>query len=89
MPTRPSLATPQLPQEVSRTGLVIRKKSAALLQVMTLYSPDKTYDAIYLSNYATINVIDALARMNGLGRVQLFGPLDYSMQFRLYKLTES
>jgi hydrophobic/amphiphilic exporter-1 (mainly G- bacteria), HAE1 family len=87
---RASLATPQLPQEVSRTGLVIRKKSAALLQVIALYSPNKTYDAVFLSNYATINVIDALARINGVGQVQLFGPLDYSMRVWLDpdKLTE-
>src|SRR5665213_2048309 len=87
---RASLATPQLPQEVSRTGLVIRKKSAALLQVIALYSPQNTFDAIYLSNYATINVIDALARINGVGQVQLFGPLDYSMRVWLDpdKLTE-
>jgi HAE1 family hydrophobic/amphiphilic exporter-1 len=77
---RASLATPQLPQEVSRTGLVIRKKSAALLQVIAISSPKKTYDAVYLSNYATINVIDALARINGVGQVTLFGPLDYSMR---------
>jgi multidrug efflux pump len=77
---RAALATPQLPQEVSRTGLVIRKKSAALLQVINLYSPKGTYDSIYLSNYATINVIDALARINGVGQVTLFGPLDYSMR---------
>ncbi len=87
---RASLATPQLPQEVSRTGLVIRKKSAALLQVIALYSPKNTYDSIYLSNYATINVIDALARINGVGQVTLFGPLDYSMRVWLDpdKLTE-
>jgi hydrophobic/amphiphilic exporter-1 (mainly G- bacteria), HAE1 family len=87
---RAALATPQLPQEVSRTGLVIRKKSAALLQVVNLYSPKGTYDQIYLSNYATINVIDALARINGVGQVQLFGPLDYSMRIWLDpdKLTE-
>src|SRR3981081_4106407 len=54
---RAQLATPQLPQEVSHTGLTIRKKSAALLQVITLYSPKNTYDAVYLSNYATINII--------------------------------
>src|SRR5436853_4465512 len=54
---RASLATPQLPQEVSRTGLTIRKKSAALLQVVAIYSPKDTYDAIYLSKYATINII--------------------------------
>src|SRR5438128_12536255 len=47
---RASLATPQLPPEVSRTGLTIRKKSAALLQVISIYSPKDTYDAIYLSN---------------------------------------
>jgi hydrophobic/amphiphilic exporter-1 (mainly G- bacteria), HAE1 family len=77
---RASLATPQLPQEVTRSGLTIRKKSAALLQVICLYSPDKTYDAVYLSNYATINIIDALARIRGVGQATLFGPLDYSLR---------
>src|SRR6202051_1975894 len=57
---RASLAQPLLPPEVSRQGLVIRKKSAALLQVIQLTSPNKTYDALFLSNYATINVIDPL-----------------------------
>src|SRR5438046_8093838 len=80
---RASLATPQLPQEVSRTGLTIRKKSAALLQVINLYSPNNTYDQIYLSNYATINVIDALARIRGVGQATLFGPLDYSLRIWL------
>jgi hydrophobic/amphiphilic exporter-1 (mainly G- bacteria), HAE1 family len=80
---RASLAVPQLPQEVSRAGLTIRKKSAALLQVISLYSPDKTYDAVYLSNYATINLIDALARIKGVGQVTLFGPLDYSLRIWL------
>src|SRR5262245_6525162 len=80
---RASLAVPQLPQEVSRTGLTIRKKSAALLQVITLYSPKNSYDAVYLSNYATINVIDALARIKGVGQVNLFGPLDYSLRIWL------
>ncbi|HZD64070.1 MAG TPA: efflux RND transporter permease subunit, partial [Xanthobacteraceae bacterium] len=49
---RASLAVPQLPQEVSHTGLTIRKKSAALLQVITVFSPKNTYDAVFLSNYA-------------------------------------
>jgi hydrophobic/amphiphilic exporter-1 (mainly G- bacteria), HAE1 family len=53
-----SLAVPQLPNEVSRAGISVRKKSAALLQVVNIYSPKNTNDAIYLSNYATINVID-------------------------------
>ena len=80
---RASLAAPQLPQEVTRSGLTIRKKSAALLQVINLYSPQKTYDAIYLSNYATINIIDALARTKGVGQATLFGPLDYSLRIWL------
>jgi hydrophobic/amphiphilic exporter-1 (mainly G- bacteria), HAE1 family len=80
---RASLAIPQLPAEVSRAGLTIRKKSAALLQVINLYSPNNTYDAIYLSNYATINVIDPLARIKGVGQATLFGPLDYSLRIWL------
>jgi len=77
---RASLATAQLPQEVSHAGLTVRKKSAALLQVINVYSPKNTYDAIYLSNYATINIIDPLARIKGVGQVTLFGPLDYSLR---------
>src|SRR6476660_4222285 len=77
---RASLAIPQLPTEVSRNGLTIRKKSAALLQVISFYSPHSTYDAVYLSNYATINVIDPLARIKGVGQATLFGPLDYSLR---------
>jgi HAE1 family hydrophobic/amphiphilic exporter-1 len=80
---RASLAIPQLPQEVSRAGLTVRKKSAALLQVINIYSPKNTYDAIYLSNYATINIIDTLARIKGVGQVNLFGPLDYSLRIWL------
>jgi multidrug efflux pump subunit AcrB len=80
---RASLAIPQLPQEVSRAGLSVRKKSAALLQVINIYSPKNTYDAIYLSNYATINIIDTLARIKGVGQVTLFGPLDYSLRIWL------
>ena len=80
---RASLAIPQLPAEVSRSGLTVRKKSAALLQVINIYSPKNTYDAIYLSNYATINIIDPLARIKGVGQATLFGPLDYSLRIWL------
>ncbi|HEX3504855.1 MAG TPA: multidrug efflux RND transporter permease subunit [Xanthobacteraceae bacterium] len=87
---RASLAIPQLPDEVQRSGLSVRKKSAALLQVINLYSPKTTYDAVYLSNYAVINVIDPLARIKGVGQVQLFGPLNYSLRIWLdpQRLTE-
>ncbi len=77
---RAALALPQLPQEVSRQGLSIRKKSAALLQVVLLSSPKGTYDSLYLSNYSTINVIDPLSRIKGVGQASLFGPLDYSLR---------
>ena len=80
---RASLALAQLPDEVSHAGLSVRKKSAALLQVINIYSPKNTYDAIYLSNYATINIIDTLARIKGVGQVTLFGPLDYSLRIWL------
>ena len=80
---RVSLAEPQLPEEVTRQGLSVQKVSSALLQVVQLYSPNGTYDALYLSNYATINLLDALKRINGVGNAQLFGPLDYSMRIWL------
>src|SRR6201998_4160684 len=80
---RARLAITHLPQAGSRAGLSARKKSAALLQVINIYSPKNTYDAIYLSNYATINVIDTLARIKGVGQVPLVGPLDYSLRIWL------
>jgi HAE1 family hydrophobic/amphiphilic exporter-1 len=80
---RAQLATPLLPQEVQRQGLTIRKKSAALLQIIAIYAPKNTHDALFLSNYATINVVDPLARIRGVGQATLFGPLDYSLRLWL------
>jgi HAE1 family hydrophobic/amphiphilic exporter-1 len=80
---RAQLAVPQLPNEVQAQGLVIRKKLAALLQVITVYSPRNTHDALYLNNYATINIIDPLARIRGVGQAILFGPSDYSLRLWL------
>src|SRR5215467_9651516 len=80
---RAQLATPLLPQEVQRQGLVIRKKSPALLQVISIYSPKNTHDALFLNNYATINIIDPLARIRGVGQASLFGALDYSLRLWL------
>src|ERR1700740_396743 len=80
---RAQLATPLLPQEVQRQGLVVRKKSAALLQIITLSSPKNTHDALYLNNYAPINVIDPLSRVRGVGQATLFGALDYSLRLWL------
>ena len=80
---RVQLATPLLPAEVQRQGLVVRKKSAALLQIINIYSPKNTFDALYLNNYATINVVDPLSRVRGVGQASLFGALDYSLRLWL------
>src|SRR5689334_9450097 len=80
---RAALAQPQLPAEVTRTGITVRKRSAALLQVIQLYAPRHGHDALYLSNYANINVIDPLSRISGVGQASLFGPLDYSLRIWL------
>ncbi|MEO1089355.1 MAG: multidrug efflux RND transporter permease subunit [Pseudomonadota bacterium] len=80
---RVSLATPQLPEEVQRQGLTTKKQSSALLQVIQIYSPEGAYDELFVSNYATINIIDAIKRVNGVGDATLFGPLDYSMRIWL------
>jgi HAE1 family hydrophobic/amphiphilic exporter-1 len=77
---RAQLATAKLPQEVSRQGLTIKKKSSALLLVISLSSPEGTYDALFLSNYATINIVDELARIPGVGDAGIYGPLNYSMR---------
>jgi HAE1 family hydrophobic/amphiphilic exporter-1 len=77
---RASLAVALLPPEVAHAGLTVRKKSAALLQIINIYSPKNTFDSVYLSNYATINIVDTLARIKGVGQVSLFGPLDYSLR---------
>jgi HAE1 family hydrophobic/amphiphilic exporter-1 len=80
---RVNLAEPRLPEAVTRQGLTIEKASSALLQGVLLYSPHGTRDALYLSNYATINIIDELSRIKGVGRASLFGPLNYSMRIWL------
>ena len=77
---RVSLAMPQLPEEVSRQGVTVKKKSSAILQVLAVYSPDSRYDTLFLSNYATINLLDSIKRVPGVGDAYLFGALDYSMR---------
>ena len=77
---RVSLAMPQLPEEVSRQGVTVKKKSSAILQVLAVYSPDSRYDTLFLSNYATINLLDNIKRVPGVGDAYLFGALDYSMR---------
>jgi len=77
---RVSLAEPLLPEEVGRQGLSVQKRSSGLLQVIQIHSPGGSFDQLYLSNYATINLIDSLKRLPGVGDATLFGALDYSMR---------
>ena len=69
-----------LPPEVQRLGVTTKKQSSALLQVIAVYSPKGSRDALFLSNFATITLLDTLHRVPGVGDATLFGPLDYSMR---------
>jgi multidrug efflux pump len=77
---RVNLALPTLPSEVKQTGVSVKKKSPSILLVVNLISPKGTYDQLYLSNYATINLRDELAQITGVGDVTFLGQLDYSMR---------
>ena len=80
---RLTAAEPRLPEEVRRNGLNVRKVSPDFLLSIHLLSPDKTYDQVYISNYAIINVQEELARIEGVGQVLLFGAREYSMRIWL------
>lgn len=77
---RVATATAQLPSEVTRSGVTTRKQSSSMLLVITMLSPDQSRDALFLSNYASINIQDSLARIQGVGSVSQFGPRDYGMR---------
>ena len=80
---RVQLATPRLPLEVTRNGVTVAKRSQNILLVVALNSPKSTYDTLYLSNYATQNVVDDLKRIPGAADVTIFGARDYSMRIWL------
>ncbi len=80
---RVAIAQSQLPPDVIRNGITIRKQSNDFLQVIALTAPDRRYDTTFLSNYALLNIQDALARVKGVGFVRLFGARDYSMRIWL------
>ncbi|MGY3228732.1 multidrug efflux pump [Luteibacter sp. HA06] len=77
---RVSQALPRLPEEVQRLGVTTTKSSPDLTMVVHLTSPDSRYDMLYLSNYARTRIKDQLARLDGVGDVQLFGAGEYSMR---------
>lgn len=80
---RVSRALPRLPQEVQRIGVVTQKTSPDILMVVHLVSPDDRYDPLYLSNFATLQVRDQLARLSGVGDVLVWGAGEYSMRIWL------
>src|SRR5262245_48449708 len=73
-------AEPRLPQEVRRQGVTVEKGSSAFLQVLAFTSPDGSRDDLFISNYVTLNVLDALKRIPGTTNVQIFGAKDYAMR---------
>ncbi|KAA0700775.1 AcrB/AcrD/AcrF family protein [Neorhizobium sp. P12A] len=77
---RVSQAEPRLPQNVRDLGITTVKSSPDLMMVVNLISPDNRYDITYLRNYATLNIKDRLARIDGVGQVEIFGSGDYSMR---------
>jgi HAE1 family hydrophobic/amphiphilic exporter-1 len=77
---RVSSALSSLPQSVQSQGVTVQKRSTAILLFVTLTSPNATYDSLYLSNYATINIRDELSRLPGVGNVTVFGAGQYSMR---------
>ena len=78
--TRVSAATAKLPEEVKRLGVTTQKSLPNIMQAITLTSPDGRYDQQFLGNYALINIKDELARLPGVGRVDVMGASDYSMR---------
>ncbi len=77
---RVSIALPRLPEEVQRVGVTVKKSSPDLMLVIHLISPDGKLDQQYISNYATINIKDVIARIDGVGDTVVFGARDYSMR---------
>src|SRR5882724_2286607 len=77
---RVAQAQANLPTDVNQFGINLRKSTGLPMLVVSLYSPNKTYDSLFLANYANINVNDALYRVPGVGEVRLFGASDYAMR---------
>jgi len=77
---RVSIAQPRLPSDVRNIGVTVSKASPDLMMVVHLYSPDKSRDSLFISNYATLEITDPLTRVDGVGSITVFGSRDYSMR---------
>ncbi|MFH0301840.1 multidrug efflux RND transporter permease subunit [Bradyrhizobium sp. 31Argb] len=80
---RVALASPRLPEPVQRNGVTVKKSSPTILSGVFLFSPDGSYDQLYVSNFALRAVVDVLKRVDGVGDIQLFGVREYSMRIWL------
>jgi hydrophobe/amphiphile efflux-1 (HAE1) family protein len=80
---RVAIAQPVLPSDVQRAGIVVKKASPDITLAVAIYSPDGSRDPLYLSNYATLQIKDELARLPGVGDIFIFGARDYSMRLWL------
>ena len=80
---RVAIAQPRLPADVRNIGVTVQKASPDLMMVVHLYSPDKSRDSLFISNYATLEVTDPLTRVDGVGSITVFGSRDYSMRIWL------
>ena len=77
---RVATATPRLPVDVRNIGVTVAKASPDLMLVVHLFSPDNSRDTLFISNYANIQVVDALTRIDGVGSITVFGSREYSMR---------
>src|SRR5262249_31625478 len=77
---RVAQAQPNLPTDVNQFGVSIRRSTGLPMLVISLFSPNKSYDALFLANYTNINVNDVLYRIPGVGQIVLFGASDYAMR---------
>src|SRR6059058_4193049 len=80
---RVAIAQPRLPVEVRNIGVTVVKASPDLMMVVHLYSPDKSRDTLFISNFATLEIKDPLTRIDGVGSITAFGSRDYSMRIWL------
>ncbi|HWY73067.1 MAG TPA: multidrug efflux RND transporter permease subunit [Burkholderiaceae bacterium] len=80
---RYAVAQSQLPLDVVRNGVTVRKTTNDFLEVIALTSPDRRYDTVFISNYALLNLYDALGRVPGVGQVKIYGERDYSIRIWL------
>jgi hydrophobe/amphiphile efflux-1 (HAE1) family protein len=80
---RVAIAQPRLPADVRNIGVIVAKSSPDLMMIVHLYSPDKSRDPLFISNYATLEIKDSLTRVDGVGSLIVFGSRDYSMRIWL------